>query len=131
MPRLGLTLPLCTLVRGLSRPVTTSALRPEKLRVPSLLRGGAFAADESPHSDGGAEPPRLMLLSSGLTTPELERTFRRMLKEASAGVERPSITMVVTGQMAPSNESPDAEPPTPPSMAVATAASCRLSASSR
>ena len=44
-----------------------------------------------------------MLLSSGLTTPELEATFRGMLCEAAAGAE-PCITMVVTGQMTPSNE---------------------------
>lgn len=48
-----------------------------------------------------------MLLSSGLTTPELEANFRGMLRESAAGAE-PCITMVVTAQMAPSNE---ADPP--------------------
>ena len=90
--RVGLSLPLLTaLVRGaILRPAFAPACRA------GLLRGG--------HSDGSSvEPPRLMLLSSGLTTPELEATFRGMLHEAAAGAD-PCVTMVVTGQMTPSNE---------------------------
>ena len=95
----GLSLSLCTaLVRGviirgaILRPAFAPAFR---AGLPSLRAG---------HSDSGSvEPPRLMLLSSGLTTPELEATFRGMLCEAAAGAE-PCITMVVTGQMTPSNE---------------------------
>ena len=96
----GLSLAFCTtaLVRGfISRPAVTPACREGLRRVPSLLRGA--------HSDSDSvKPPRLMLLSSGLTTPDLEATFRGMLHEAAAGAAEPRITMVVTGQMTPSNE---------------------------
>lgn len=97
MPRARpISLPICTaLVRcAILRPAFAPACRT------GLLRGE--------HSDSGSvEPPRLMLLSSGLTTPELEANFRGMLRESAAGAE-PCITMVVTAQMAPSNE---ADPP--------------------
>lgn len=43
--------------------------------------------------------PRLLLTSGGLTTPELEATFQRMLPER---VAEPRIAMLVTAQMAPS-----------------------------
>lgn len=99
-----LSVSLCgTLFRGafglVARPVGsgTATLRPIELDG----RGGNTGA--------GAEPvtPRLLLLSSGLTTPELESTFRGMLSDVVSAGEQPSITMVVTGQMAPSNESPE------------------------
>ena len=87
MAALSSALSLCAaLVRGVG------ISRPAVGRVPSLLM----------HSDI-AKPPRLMLLSSGLTTPHLEATFRGLLHEAAAG-SKPCITMVVTGQMTPSNE---------------------------
>ena len=98
-----LSVSLCgTLFRGalglVARPVgsATAALRPTE----ADGRGGSPGASAEP------VPPRLLLLSSGLTTPELESTFRGMLSDAAAG-EEPSITMVVTGQMAPSNETPE------------------------
>ena len=79
----GLSLPLCAaLARG-------ATLRPAFAPV---CRAGPLRGVVSP-----AEPPRLMLMSSGLTTPELEATFRGMLHEAGAGAD-PCITMVVTGQ---------------------------------
>ena len=53
--------------------------------------------------------PRLLLTSSGLTTPALEASFRRML-ESSSSVEPPRITMLVTAQMAPSG-TPSARSP--------------------
>ena len=79
----GLSLPLCAaLARGATlRPAFAPVCRA------GLLRGVV----------SHAEPPRLMLMSSGLTTPELEATFRGMLHEAGAGAD-PCITMVVTGQ---------------------------------
>ena len=81
--RIGLSLPLCAaLARG-------ATLRPAFAPV---CRAGPLRGVVSP-----AEPPRLMLMSSGLTTPELEATFRGMLHEAGAGAD-PCITMVVTGQ---------------------------------
>ena len=80
---LGLSLPLCAaLARG-------ATLRPAFAPV---CRTGLLRSVVSPE-----EPPRLMLMSSGLTTPELEATFRGMLHEAGAGAD-PCITMVVTGQ---------------------------------
>ena len=86
--------------RGLvARPSGSGTLRPTE---PGGRRSNPGAS---------AEPlpaPRLLLLSSGLATPELESTFRSMLNEAAAGAQ-PSITMVVTGQMAPSNETPEGE----------------------
>ena len=83
LPMRGLSLPLCAaLARG-------ATLRPAFAPV---CRAGPLRGVVSP-----AEPPRLMLMSSGLTTPELEATFRGMLHEAGAGAD-PCITMVVTGQ---------------------------------
>ena len=70
----------------------------------TLVRGAASLSLR-----GGAATDRLLLLSSGLTTSEEEGRFRRMLRDAAAGTE-PCITMVVTGQMAPSNESPEGAP---------------------
>ena len=46
--------------------------------------------------------PRLLLVSSGLTTPELRSSFHKMLERASAPGVTPKIAMLVTAQMAPS-----------------------------
>jgi hypothetical protein len=45
--------------------------------------------------------PRLILTSSGLTSPTLESSFRRMLSDIS-GSRTPRIAQLVTAQMAPS-----------------------------
>ena len=48
------------------------------------------------------QEPRLLLTSSGLTTPELKASFFSMLRRASAPGATPKIAMLVTAQMAPS-----------------------------
>ena len=49
--------------------------------------------------------PRLLLTSSGLTTPQLETSFQSMLREATIADRPPRIAMLVTAQMAPSMDS--------------------------
>lgn len=66
----------------------------------SRLRAAAAMASLG---NGGGEP-RLLLTSSGLTTPALESSFRRMLSRVTAEGTRPKIAMLVTAQMCGSGE---------------------------
>ena len=53
-------------------------------------------------SAAAQQPPKLILTSSGLTTPELELSFFNMLKRVSSPNTQPYIAMLVTAQMSPS-----------------------------
>ena len=75
----------------------------------SGLRGGPLLArtylrrSASSAASGAPTPRRLLLTSSGLTTPQLEASFQRMLKRAAdGGAGSASIAMLVTAQLAPS-----------------------------
>ena len=46
-----------------------------------------------------APSPQLLLVSSGLTSPALESSFRRMMQRASSAEAPPKIAMLVTAQM--------------------------------
>lgn len=76
----------------------------------ALVLGAAWRAALPRASRGlaslsiGARSPRLLLTSGGLTTLELQDSFRRMLQSSSGG-EAARITMIVTAQMAPSSDS--------------------------
>jgi hypothetical protein len=69
-------------------------------RLPAPLARGARRLV----SCASSREPRLILTSGGLATPELERSFFKMLRRVSTRRSdgEPSIAMLVTAQMAPS-----------------------------
>ena len=91
------------LIRGLSISLCSSFARGARaLSVPPAAALKELSADSAKPSS----TTRLMLLSSGLTTPKHERAFKDLLSQAAAG-SKPRIHMVVTGQLASSNETPE------------------------
>ena len=72
-----------------------------------------FALTTTPASTGSSShqgqqpttapaPPRLILTTKGINTPELKATFTEMIQEATpAGAEQPTIAVVITAMLAP------------------------------
>ena len=87
-------------ITGAHRPASNAIMlrRPARLGARQLARSIASA-------NAAIEPPRLLLTSSGLTTPKLESAFRRMLLRA-APEGPPKIALLVTAQMCGSDSEP-------------------------
>ena len=73
--------------------------------VPAASSSGASssgAPSGSQHLAAPAPPPRLILTTKGIVTPELKASFSELLREATPdGVEQPLIAVVITAMLAP------------------------------
>lgn len=70
--------------------------------VPSVGSSSSGASSGTSNQPAPAPPPRLILTTKGIVTPELKASFTEMLREATpAGVEQPLIAVVITAMLAP------------------------------
>ena len=78
-------------------PIQHPPLRVARRALPRTLSSVAACAGAS------STHPRLLLVSSGLTTPTLKESFHRMLSQSSPG-NSPKVAMLVTASMCGSGE---------------------------
>lgn len=77
----------------------SGAWRPGVTPIAARVASGSARRLSSARMHAVERQPRLLLVSSGLTTDDLRQSFRRMLRSATADEAEPSIAMLVTASM--------------------------------